>query len=415
MSRSTTPLPALRVLDLTNIRGHFCGKVLGDMGCDVIKIEPTGGDPARNRGPFIGDVPDPEGSLTWLAYNTSKRGITLNLETVEGRGLLRSMVEKADVVLESYDPGFLNDLGIGYTELRKVKPDLIMTSITPFGQEGPYRDYLDCDILLMAMGGFMCENGYPDSPPIRMSIDQAYNHGGAYGAAATLTAHYYRETGGDGQHLDLSIHEAIMLIVDPVLQHWLVEQKRGTNRVGPAMRRGDVQMQLIWPCKDGYAAWRLFTGQPVGRRTHRLIDWAEEDGQDTGLKGVDWAEIDMNDITQDMIDNWNLQFSEFFLAHTKKELVEGAIERGLMLYPVNTIGDMMSDAQFEAREYFQPVEHPKLQRPVIYPGSYWKSDVSPVTIRRRAPMIGEHNSEIYTDEIGLTPESLVFLRESGVI
>ena len=415
MPTAANPLPPLRVLDLTNIRGHFCGKVLGDMGCDVVKIEPPGGDPARDRGPFVDDVPDRNRSLTWLAYNTSKRGMTLNIESEDGRGLLRHMVEKADILLESFDPGYLDGLGVGYGELRRVKPDLIMTSITPFGQEGPYRDYVDSDIVLMALGGFMSENGYPDSPPIRMSLDQAYNHGGAYGAAATLTAYHHRETAGGGQHLDLSIQEAIMLIVDPVLQHWLIEGKRGTNRVGPAMRRGDVQMQLIWPCKDGYAAWRLFTGQPVGRRTHRIIDWAEQDGQDTGLKDVKWAEIDMNDITPEMMDVWNVQFSEFFRTHTKAELVRGAIERGLMLYPVNTVGDMMSDSQFTARDYFQEIEHPELGRSAKYPGNYWKSEVTPVRVRGRAPLIGEHNAEIYVEELGLSHERLIAYREAGVV
>ena len=161
MPSAANPLPPLRVLDLTNIRGHFCGKVLGDMGCDVVKIEPPGGDPARDRGPFVEDVPDRNRSLTWLAYNTSKRGVTLNIESEDGRGILRHMVEKADILIESFDPGYLDGLGLSYAELRKVKPDLIMTSITPFGQEGPYRDYADSDIVLMALGGFMSENGYP--------------------------------------------------------------------------------------------------------------------------------------------------------------------------------------------------------------------------------------------------------------
>ena len=181
------------------------------------------------------------------------------------------------------------------------------------------------------------------------------------------------------------------------------------------MRRGDVQMQLIWPCKDGYAAWRLFTGQPVGRRTHRIIDWAEQDGQDTGLKDVKWAEIDMNDITPEMMDVWNVQFSEFFRTHTKAELVRGAIERGLMLYPVNTVGDMMSDSQFTARDYFQEIEHPELGRSAKYPGNYWKSAVTPVRVRGRAPLIGEHNAEVYVDELGLSPERLIAFREAGVV
>ena len=408
-------IPPLRVLDLTDVKGHFCGKILAEMGADVVKIEPPGGDPARDLPPFIDDIPDRNRSLQWFAFNAGKRGITLNLESPDGRDLFFRLFDKADIVLESHRPGYLAGLGLGYEELSKVKPDVIMTSITPFGQEGPYADFEVSDIVLMAMGGFMSENGYPDSPPIRMSVDQAYTHGGAYGAATTMTAYYNRTMTGEGQHIDVSIQECLMIMVDPPVQHWVMEGKQGTNRVGPKMRRGDAQMRLAWPCKDGHAMWRLFTGQPVGRRTHRIIEWAEEDGQETGLMGTKWVEIDQATLTQPQVDEWDVVFHEFFKRHTKAQLVEGAIKRGLMLYPVNTIPEVVQDGHLQDREYFIDVEHPELGRTFKYPGGYWKCPTAPLRHKGRAPLIGEHNAEIYGGELGLSSDRLSALMAAGVI
>ena len=410
-----TLLPPHRVLDLTTVVGHLCGKILAEMGADVIKIEPTGGDTARDIGPFIDDIPSRNRSLQWFAFNASKRGVTLNLETADGRDIFRRLVEGADFVVESFKPGYLDSLGLGFDALRAIKPDLILTSITPFGQTGPYRGYEATDLVLMAMGGFMAENGYPDSPPIRMSVDQAYHHGGFYGAAASLTAHLDRARTGQGQHVDISIQEALTLMFDPPIQNWIMTGSEGTNRVGPQMWRGKVLMRLVWPCKDGYATWRLFTGQPVGRRTHKIIDWAEEDGQHTGLKGTKWEEIDMMSVTQEMLDEWDLVFGEFFLRHTKEQLVEGALARRMMIYPVNTVADALNHRHFAAREFFIDVDHPELGRTFRYPGPYWKSPGAPWRSKGRAPLIGEHNVDVYGDEMGMTRQEMASLKAAGVI
>jgi len=419
MATASDSLPALlppyRVLDLTNVRGHLCGKILAEMGADVIKIEPPGGDAARDLGPFIDDVPDRHRSLWWFACNPSKRGVTLNVESADGRALFKRMVQKADFVIESFKPGYLDSLGLGYAALKAIKPDLILTSITPFGQTGPYRGYAAPDLVLMAAGGFMAENGYPDSPPIRMSIDQAYHHGGIYGAAATLTAHFGRTRTGKGQHIDVCIQEALALMFDPPIQEWLMMGKQGTNRVGPLMWRGKVLLRLVWKCKDGYATWRLFTGQPVGRRTHKIIDWAEEDGLQTGLKGFKWEEVDMLSITQEQLDRWDRVFHAFFESHTKAQLVHGALTRNMMIYPVNTIADALRHEHFAAREYFIDVPHPELGRTFKYPGPYWKSPAAPWRTKGRAPLIGEHNWEVYGEELGHSRQDLAALRASGAI
>ncbi|MCH8195608.1 MAG: CoA transferase [Chloroflexi bacterium] len=241
-----TLLPPHRVLDLTTVVGHLCCKILAEMGADVIKIEPTGGDTARDIGPFIDDIPSRNRSLQWFAFNASKRGVTLNLETADGRDIFRRLVEGADFVVESFKPGYLDSLGLGFDALRAIKPDLILTSITPFGQTGPYRGYAATDLVLMAMGGFMAENGYPDSPPIRMSVDQAYHHGGFYGAAASLTAHLDRARTGQGQHVDISIQEALTLMFDPPIQN----QSSGCcNGELSLASNGHSQRASSWPAR----------------------------------------------------------------------------------------------------------------------------------------------------------------------
>src|SRR3990170_3305135 len=162
-------LSPYRVLDLTDEKGLLCGKILGDLGADVIKIERPGGDPARRIGPFYHDEPHPEKSLFWFAFNTSKRGITLNIETADGQEIFKRLVQTADFVIETFPPGYLAKLGLGYSDLEKINPGIILVSITPFGQTGPYKDWKGADIVAWATGGDMAPWGEPDRPPIRIS------------------------------------------------------------------------------------------------------------------------------------------------------------------------------------------------------------------------------------------------------
>ncbi len=200
-------LSPYRVLDLTDEKGLFCGKMLGDLGADVIKVEKPGGDSARKIGPFYQDDPNPEKSLFWFAFNTSKRGITLDIEKPEGQEIFRKLIESTDVVVESFPPGYMDKLGFGYSELGKINPGLVMVSITPFGQTGPYRDYRTSDIVAWALGGYLYDFGDDDRPPIRISHhSHAYLHAASEAATGAVMALYYREITGEGQHVDVSIH-----------------------------------------------------------------------------------------------------------------------------------------------------------------------------------------------------------------
>ncbi|MGH8325599.1 MAG: CoA transferase, partial [Steroidobacteraceae bacterium] len=213
------PLAGLRILELADETGQFCGKLLGDLGADVVKIEPPGGALSRHIGPFLDDIPHPERSLSFWYYNTSKRGVTLNLETADGRGIFRRLAMTADVILETFRPGFLASLDLDYASLRTQNPRLILCSLTPFGQTGPWRDYLSGDLLHMAAGGQMASCGYdaadaPDAPPIAPGGGNAWHTGCHFAYMAIMAALVHRTVAGQGQYIDASIHETCALTTE---------------------------------------------------------------------------------------------------------------------------------------------------------------------------------------------------------
>ncbi|MFC1991002.1 CaiB/BaiF CoA transferase family protein, partial [Chloroflexota bacterium] len=231
-----TTLGSYRVLDLTDEKGWYCGKILGDLGADVIKIEKPGGDPGRNIGPFYHDISDPEKSLNWFAFNTSKRGITLDIETADGREFFRRLVNTADFIIESFPCGHMETLGLGYETLSEINPRIIMSSITPFGQSGPRQDYKSCDIVALAMSGMMYLTGDPDRPPLRIQSPQAYLMAGAQAAVGSLIAHYNRELIGEGQHVDVSIQESMITATTQAVPFWhlrnIIMKRSGAFRAG---------------------------------------------------------------------------------------------------------------------------------------------------------------------------------------
>jgi len=195
-------LSCYRVLDLTDEKGFLCGKALGDLGAEVIKIERPGGDPSRRIGPFYHDIADPEKNLYWFSFNANKKGITLNIETRDGREIFKKLAKTADVVIESFAPGYMEQIGLGYQVLNQINPGIILTSITAFGQEGPYRDYKASDIVVRAMGGLVYTVGDPDRPPLTTSYPHAYLIGAIHGAIGTMVAPYQQAFTGQGQQVD---------------------------------------------------------------------------------------------------------------------------------------------------------------------------------------------------------------------
>ena len=410
-------LAPYRVLDLTDERGLLAGKILADLGADVVQIEPPGGNPARNIGPFYGDDPQPEKSLFWWAYAANKRSITLDLEQKGGQALLKTMVAEADFLVESFAPGYLDTLGLGYDLLAEINPKLVMVSITPFGQDGPYSNYQATDIVGMALGGFMYLTGDDDRAPIRISFPHFYLHGGAAGATAAMLAHTYRITSGQGQYVDVSCQQAVAKTLAHAPQIWDIEgailKRMGVYR----QTSGENRVRINWPCKDGYVNY-MVQGGSVAYSTRALLEWMKEDSFDTAdLDTIDWEKMGYGAITPELMDQLGGPLGDFFKGHTRAELVQGSLDRRILLFPVATPSALQDHPQLEARGYFKELEHPELGATVQYPGAFVKSgDGEDIAgIYRRPPLIGEHNTVIFQGELGITGSELESLKRSGVI
>ena len=415
-------LNGYRVLDVTNEMGLLCGKVLGDLGADVIKIEPPGGGPARNTGPFYKDIPHPEKSLFWFYANLNKRGITLNLETPDGREILRRLAKTAHFVIESFEPGYMASLRLSYQELEKLNPRLVMTSITPFGQTGPYAHYRMTDMTLMAAGGLMQVLGNPGRPPVRISQPQAFFLGSIHGALGSLVAHYYRQSTGEGQHVDVSCQEAVVLTLMIFAENWDLLKvntwRTGTSQVyvRPAPL-GPVERNLVYACKDGFVLLYLFGGAQAGyvASSRTMTEWANSQGYALELKDYDWTKLDTGTVPQSELDRTRDAMQPFLLTRTKAEITEEAVKRAILMAPMTDAKDIMESPQFKAREFFVPVAHPELGDTITYPGFPIKMTGFPYEPQRRAPLIGEHNEEVYMGELGLSREELARLKANKVI
>lgn len=413
---SKSMLGPYRVLDLTDEKGLLCGKMLGDMGADVIKVEKPGGDPARNLGPFYHDEAHPEKSLLWFAMNTSKRGITLDIETADGREIFKRLAKTADFVIESFQPGYLDSIGLGYSVLEKINPGLILVSITGFGLTGPYRDFKTADIVAWAMGGEMVMWGEAADPPVRISgHSQAYMCAGADACMGAVTALLHRSISGEGQQVDVSILESCVQIdTSNRLPAWQMRKqvaKRGGGGMGPSKHAS----RKMYPCKDGWVNWS-YRANPAVWPSKPLVNWMEAEGASTPyVSSFDFARPDFNQVPQNEWDQLEEPTAKFFMSKTKAELLDGAIKYSAMLYPVSTTADMLGNPQLIARDFWKKVKHPELKGTITYPGPFVIASESPVTISRRAPLIGEHNNEIYEGELGISKEQIAVLKEDGAI
>lgn len=407
-------LAPYRVLDLTDEKGWVGGKMLGDLGADVIKIEPPGGDPGRNIGPFYNDEPNAEKSLYWFSFNNSKRGITLDIEKDDGKEIFKKLVKTADFIIESSSPGHMDKLGLGYSDLEKFNRGIIMVSITPFGQNGPYKDYKTSDITAWAMGGMMYIHGDAGRPPVRMSHhSHAYMHAGAEAAAGALMALYHRGTTGEGQHVDVSIQECVAragelgTTIPWQMSH--VVRKRGE-------RQSAMNIPSVWECKDGYVVFIYWTGAAGKTASGAFVKWMDSEGLATDfLKGINWETLDYTKTTQETLDRIAEPTAKFIKTHTKAELYAGGVKSHTLIYPIADISDTMHDIQLESRGFWSQVEHPELGTTIKYPGAFAiSSEISP-RVSRRAPLIGEHNREIYEEELKISRSKLVMLKQAQVI
>ena len=411
------PLAGVRVLELADEKGQFCGKLLGDLGADVVKIEPPGGDACRHVGPFLDDVPHPERSLSFWYYNTSKRGITLDLVCADGRALFARLAANADVVLETFRPGHLASLGIDHATLAAQNPRLITCSLTPFGQTGPWRDYLSADLLHMAAGGEMASCGYaeadvPNAPPIAPGGGNAWHMGGHYAAMAIFAALVHRSVSGVGQYIDVSIHDACALTTEAAIANYVYR--------GEVLRRQTGRHHAIGPtprtqfrAKDGNYVCALLTGGLNVRNVTNLAKLMDSYGMAGDLldpKYQDPAVITAN--AAHIIDGL---LAGFIASLPAEEVYHAAQQRGFTWGAVRTPEAVFDDAHLQDRGFWKQVEHDELGRSFTYPGEAAIFSATPWHISRRAPLIGEHNVEILCGELGLSRGELTVLAESGAI
>ncbi len=415
MANQESPLEIYRVLDLSDENGQLAGRILADLGADTIVVEPPGGSPSRCLGPFFHDIPHPQKSLFWFSLNTNKRSITLDINKSRGQDILKRLVCSADFLIESYPPGYLDKLGLGYDVLRMINPRLVMVSITPFGQDGPWRNYNSGDLIEMALSGLVYLSGEPGKEPLRIPVPQACLHAGAWAAAASTMALYGRQTVGYGQHIDVSILESVTW-ANYCAAEWWSYARLNMKREGTWRQQGLSRMQLIYRCKDGYVLLFTIGGTMATIGEWKLVEWMAQEGKcPDWLRGFDWSKLDVSFATQDFFDDLSNALSRFLADKTKNALFEWALKNELFLAPVNNIGDLINNPQLQSRNFWVSVSHDELQASLVYPGPYAKMSATPITIRKRAPLIGEHNQEIYSQELRILPEELTQLKAEEVI
>jgi crotonobetainyl-CoA:carnitine CoA-transferase CaiB-like acyl-CoA transferase len=386
-------------LDLSDsYAGPYCTKLLADFGADVVKVErPHSGDPSRHVGPFRDDLPNPEASGTFLYLNTNKRSITLNFETRSGRELLARLLSETDVVVESHAPGKLAEWGLAYDDLQRYNPRIVLTSITPFGQESPWRDWKAEDLNLTASSGLMSITGDPEREPLKIAGHQAYYNAGISAFGGTMMAVHAQEVLGIGQHVDVSIADTMTFMIDAprVSAYSLGRDPRG--RAGRTANRGS-----LYPAKDGHIIFNTGPSRPF----ETLVEMTgDERFLDERFQSPEGRAQYADDI-QALLTPWLLE-------HGKEEFYHFGQARGQLHGYVASPEDLLRSEQLLERGFFVEVDHP-IAGTLTYPGAPYKLSQTPWR-SGRAPLLGEHNEEVYCGRLGLSREELTLLRRTGVI
>ncbi len=394
-------LDHLRVLDLTTGSEQICGQILGQMGADVVLIEGPGGSPNRKVGPFAGGIAEPDRSLDFWAVNRDKRSVIADITTDEGRADVRELAASADFVIESFTPGYLDGIGLGYESLREINERVILVSITPFGQTGPKAKWAANDLTVLASSGALQLTGDEDRAPTRVAVPQAFLHGGSEAAVGALIAHFARERDGVGQHVDISVQAATAIATQSMIlaNGW---GQTEIERLAGGLKAGPLKMKMVNRAKDGFVSITFLFGTAIGPFSRRLMEELFAQGfVDAETRDKDWINYTTLLISGaeplSELDRCIGCIAEFAAAHTKAELFELALEKGLLIVPVATTEDIVHSEHLAAREYWESVAHPELGLDVTYPGAFAKLTGTPLTTHRRPPLLGEHTTEVRTE------------------
>ena len=394
-------LSGLKVIDLSwHIAGPYCTKLLADMGAEVIKIEQPGtGDPSRMEGPFPNDEKDLDASGLFGYLNNNKKGITLNLKSANGGQLLKDLVRDADILVENFSPRVLTGLGLGYDDLKELNPRLIMTSITNFGQSGEYKNHRATEIVAQAMSGFASSIGEEEREPLRAggNLRMLEYITGTFAAMSTMAAVIGRRKNNVGQHIDVSITECGLL----QRSYPSVQNSFPTSPVKFTKRYR--MMPSIEKCKDGYIGINLLTGQHWQDfcMMTEMYDWIDDPRFALLFNRLKHKE------------EFQARFDEWLLAHTKEEIFKLGAEWRVPVNPVPSFEEIVDFPQYKERDFFVSVQHPKMGE-VLQPGAPFRMSETPWKINQPAPLLGEHNSHVYS-ELGLSSQTIEEFIQKGVI
>lgn len=400
------PLAGVRVVEWGNlVSAPFCGKVLGELGADVIKIEPPGtGDEGRTRGPFPDGVPHPEKSGLFLFANLNKRGITLDPLSGEGRDILARLLERADIFVENQPLSLIKSAGLGYESLKVPYPELVVTSISPYGRTGPYKSYKGSDLTANAMSGLSFGTGHPHREPLTTPLHQASYLAGVGAAFASIVALLGRDLTGRGQSVDVAEAQVIGTLLTGYHLPTYIYRGVAGFRSGNRMRLG-LFPNCVLPCRDGY----ICIDAPQMEQYRRFLDLLGEQ---------EWMENPRYRDRRAMSDQYPEEaealIAPWFMERTKQEILEACLVNRIPCVPVQTFDEALEDPQLTHREFFKDVEHHSAGK-FRYPGLPYRFSKPGPRLVRPAPRLGQHNEEVLGGELGISMADLERLSREGTI
>ena len=401
--RNKKLLAGLRIIDLTDQKGNACTKLLADLGARVIKIEcPDGGDAARHSPPFTAHNASPENSLSFYYNNTGKLSITLDIRHVRGQQILLDLIKQNDVIVESFSPGYLEGLKLGFEHLRYSNPNVILTSITGFGQTGTRRSYQTCDLVAEAFGGQMSVTG--NASPLKHYGEQSYLTASLFAAIGILLAVRKRRMTGRGDHIDISLQEAVASTLEHVMVRFFYD-----NIV--AARQGPLHWDHLFhtlPCKDGFIQITLFD------KWETLVEWMDSEGMARDLTEKKYLD---ETVRRGHLNHIISVLEKWTRTHSKKELFDLGQLMNFPWAPVHSPREVVESPQLIERDFFQKTASPQTEKSLIKkcprrPFILHPSGPYPI---EPPPWPGRDNHSIYHQELGIPLEELMDLSNLGII
>lgn len=401
-------LSNLRILDYTGELGPYAAKLYADLGADVIHIEPTSGDPLRSIGPFYGNSPGKERSLQFIYYNAGKRGMVLDLQKEKGKEVFIEMCKDADILFESFAPGYLNDLGLSFDVLSKVNPKLIQTSITPFGTFGPYSKYPASDLTCAALGGFLYLAGVENDKPVRTGDNQTYRMAEVYAAVGTSVAALYAQKTGIGQFVDVACLEAVGMALENAIQYWDLE---GVLRRGRGKEAGTA---TIHPCKDGFVVIVAIMGSNKGMWVP-FAQWMKDEGVEEWelFDNDDWVEPSYRE-SKEAYELFCRIFERFTMKHNKQYLYDAGQAYKVAITPVSNGKDLLENPQLIHNDFWQTLHHEPINAEIVCPGAPYELGNLEWSRENSAPTFGQH-TETILKACGYSQDDINALEQEGVI